>query len=42
MKNVGLSAQIAEYIAGRAEARLDKFDKDAEFGDGGKHEEENQ
>jgi len=30
MEHSGLSAQIADYIASRAEARLDKFDKDAE------------
>lgn len=30
MELAGLAAQIAGYIAGRAEARLDKFDKEAE------------
>ncbi|MBW4056554.1 MAG: type I-F CRISPR-associated protein Csy1 [Proteobacteria bacterium] len=30
MELTGLAAQIAGYIAGRAETRLDKFDKDAE------------
>jgi CRISPR-associated protein Csy1 len=30
MEHCGLSAIIAEYIASRAEARLDKFDKNAE------------
>jgi len=30
MEHSGLSVQIAEYIASRAEVRLDKFDKDAE------------
>lgn len=30
MELAGLAAQIAGYIAGRAETRLDKFDKDAE------------
>lgn len=30
MELSGMAAQIAGYIAGRAEARLDKFDKDAE------------
>lgn len=30
MELTGLAARIAEYIAGRAETRLDKFDKEAE------------
>ncbi|MDR3578830.1 MAG: type I-F CRISPR-associated protein Csy1 [Oryzomonas sp.] len=30
MELTGLATHIAEYIAGRAEVRLDKFDKDAE------------